>query len=93
MYWREARNSTTTQVVAVGKSARQHHRLETGQRRLLVPNIVGVGAGDRVERMNTILIAVRPWELDDCKFHRYARKFTDNGSRLYFEPVILDGGI
>jgi hypothetical protein len=58
-----------------------------------MPNIVGVYAGDRAERMNTILIAVRPWELDDCKLHRCARMLIYNGSRLYFEPVILDGGI
>jgi hypothetical protein len=91
--WREARNSATAQVVAVGKSPRQHDGIKTRQRGLLMPDIVSVCTGDPVEGMNAILIAVRPGKLKDRKFHRYAQKFTDNGSGLYFEPVVLDDRI
>jgi hypothetical protein len=58
-----------------------------------VPDIFCSCAGNRVQRVNAVLIAVRSWELENGKFHRDFQIFDGAGSGRHFEPVVLDDGI
>ena len=66
---RKARNRTAAQIIAVGKSAGQHNRVETLERVLFVPDVFGTQAFDAVYSGNAILIAVGPGKLNDGKLH------------------------
>src|SRR2546430_1167053 len=64
-------DSTAAEIIAVGKSARQHDRIETVHGRFLVPNIIRAQSRDAVQGRETILIAIRSWKLNDREFHRH----------------------
>ena len=67
--WRESGDRTATQVIAVGKAARQNDRIVIPQRSFFVPDIVSLQAFNAVNARNTILIAIGTRKLDNRKFH------------------------
>ena len=59
------------QVVAVGEAARQDDRRDAIERRLLVPQRHGLGAGP-LQRVERVAVAVAPREDDDADPHAHA---------------------
>ena len=56
---RKARDSTGTEVISVGKTARQHDRVKAGQVFRLVPHEIGGLAKVLTQRVERVVIAVR----------------------------------
>ena len=67
---REAGDGSAAQIIPVGKSPRHDHRVETGERGILVPDVIGGGTGQGIEDMDAVLVAIGPGEADDGEFHK-----------------------
>src|SRR6476659_4735059 len=65
----EARDRAASQIIAKGEPTRTNDRVEAGQRRLLVPDVLGANARNPVQRRHATLVAIRTRELDHRKFH------------------------
>src|SRR6478752_4287817 len=66
---RKSGNGAAAEIIAVGKTARQHNRVESVERPVLVPDVFGSDAGNSVQCSQTILVAIRSGKLDHCEFH------------------------
>src|ERR1700731_975576 len=62
-------DGAAAKIIAVGKTTRQHDRVETIHRRFLVPDVFSAQPRKAVQRRQAILIAIGSWKLNDCEFH------------------------
>jgi hypothetical protein len=66
---RKSRDRAATEIIAKSKTARQHDRIKSLQRRFLVPDVFSPQPGDSVNGRETILVAVRSRKLDHRELH------------------------
>src|SRR5262249_27301034 len=70
------RHGADAQIVAVGESAGQHHRVAGAERRLLVPDEARVRAHHALQNMERVVVAVGPGKLWDGDFHSISYRYS-----------------
>src|SRR5262249_44072422 len=69
---RKLGDGSRAQVIAVGESARQNDGVKAGDVGRLVPDKVNRLLQDLVERIESVVVAIRSGEDDNTNFHRVA---------------------
>ena len=68
-YRRKTGDCAAAKIIAVGKSARQHNRIESIDGSFLVPDVLSPQPRDAVQGGETILVTIRTGKLDNGEFH------------------------